>query len=350
MRAAILYNERDIRPGEAADPSIRPDEVLVASGHAGICGTDLHIYRGEFKERVKYPAIQGHEFGGTIVEVGKQVTGLRTGQRVVVDPILSCHACRACLTGHINACKTLKLLGVDLDGGFGRYVAVPYSHIFPLPDSIPMVHAPMVELYGIAHHILQRGQVQPGETVAILGSGKVGLSVLDVLCHRAGAAMTICTDVQDFRLGIARELGADHTINITRQDPLEAVKEITGGIGVDCVIEAVGHYHDVPGQSPPLEQAVQMIRNGGRIVTVGLAEQMSAVHFKTFVLKEAKMIASRVTLGEFPRAIRLMEKGLLHPDTLITHQMTLSEVAAAFTRVDREEPETLKIVLDIQAG
>ena len=162
--------------------------------------------------------------------------------------------------------------------------------------------------------------------------------------------MTICTDVHDFRLGIARELGADHTINIARQDPLDAVKEITGGIGVDCVIEAVGHYHEVPGQRPPLEQAVQMIRNGGRIVTVGLAEQMSAVHFKTFVLKEAKMIASRVTLGEFPRAIRLMEKGLLHPELLITHQMTLSEVAAAFTQVDREEPETLKIVLDIQAG
>ncbi len=350
MKAAILYDDRDIRPGEAPDPRIGPGEVLVASGYAGICGTDLHIFRGEFKARVKYPAIQGHEFGGTIVEIGKDVPGLRIGQRVVVDPIISCHACRACLTGRINACRTLKLLGVDLDGGFGRYVAVPYSHILPLPDSIPMAHAPMVELYGIAHHVLQRGQVQAGETVAILGAGKVGLSILDVLCHKAGAAMTFCTDIHDFRLDIARKLGADHSINITRQDPLEVVKETTNGAGVDCVIEAVGHYHEVAGRSAPLEQAVQMVRSGGRIVTLGLGEQLSAVHFKTFVLKEAEMIASRVTLGEFPRAIRLLDKGLLHPEILITHQMTMSEAAAAFAKVDREEPETIKIVLDIQAG
>ncbi len=350
MKAAILYDDRDIRPGEAPDPSLGPDEVLVASSHAGICGTDLHIYRGEFKERVKYPAIQGHEFGGIVVETGKDVRGFRIGQRVVVDPIISCHACRACLTGHINACRTLKLLGVDLNGGFGRYVAVPHSHVLALPDRIPMAHAPMVELYGIAHHVLQRGHVQPGETVVILGTGKVGLSVLDVLCHRAGAAMTICTDIHDFRLDVARELGADCTVNISRQDPLEVVREVTHGEGVDCVIEAVGHYHQVPGQSPPLEQAVQMIRSGGRIVTVGLGEQPSALHFKTFVLKEAQLIASRVTLGEFPRAIRLLEKGLLHPDLLITHQMKMSEVAAAFAQVDREEPETIKVVLDIQAG
>jgi 2-desacetyl-2-hydroxyethyl bacteriochlorophyllide A dehydrogenase len=350
MRAAILYNDRDIRPGEAPDPRIGPEEVLVAPSFAGICGTDLHIYRGEFKERVKYPAIQGHEFGGTIIECGRDVVGLQVGDRVVVDPIISCHACPACLTGRINACRSLKILGVDLDGGFGQIVAAPASHILPLPESIPMEYSPMVELYGIAHHVLQRGQVQPGETVAILGAGKVGLSVLDVLCHKAGAALTIATDLHDFRLELARRLGADDTINVTRVNPVERVMELTRGQGVDCVIEAIGHFHEIPGQAAPLEQAVRMIRSAGRIVTVGLGEQMSAVHFKTLVLKEAQMIASRVTLGEFPRAIRLMAKGLLHPELLVTHKMTMREVAAAFTKVDQEEPETIKIVLDIQAG
>lgn len=347
MKAAILYNDRDIRPGDAADPRIGPDEVLVSSGFAGICGTDLHIYRGEFKERVKYPAIQGHEFGGVILELGKNVNGFRKGERVVVDPIISCHACPACLTGHINACRTLKLLGVDLNGGFGQTVAVPVSHILSLPDAIPMEYSPMVELYGIAHHILQRGQVQPGESVAVLGAGKVGLSVLDVLCHRAGAAMSIATDVHDFRLDVAQKLGADFTINVTKEDPVERVLEITNGVGVDCVIETIGHFHEIPGQPAPMQQAVRMVRSAGRIVTVGLGEQLSAVHFKTLVLKEALLIASRVTLGEFPRAIRLMAKGLLHPELLVTHRMTLREVAAAFTKVDKEEPETIKIVLDI---
>ena len=156
MKAGILYDAKNIRLGEAPNPTIRPDEVLLESKAAGICGTDLHIYRGEFVGRVSYPAIQGHEFGGVIVEVGSEVRGYKVGDRVVVDPIISCHSCPACLTGHINACRTLKLLGVDLDGGYGQYVAVPASHLFPLPDAVPMNQAPMVEMYALGHHILQR--------------------------------------------------------------------------------------------------------------------------------------------------------------------------------------------------
>jgi threonine dehydrogenase-like Zn-dependent dehydrogenase len=113
------------------------------------------------------------------------------------------------------------------------------------------------------------------------------------------------------------------------------------------VIEAVGHYHRIPGQEAPLAQAVKMIRNAGRIVTAGLGEQLSAVHFKTLVIKEAQIIASRVTLGEFPHAIRLMEKGLLHPELLITDQMPLRDITTAFEKVDREDPSTLKVVLDV---
>lgn len=135
--------------------------------------------------------------------------------------------------------------------------------------------------------------MQPGESVAILGAGKLGLSVLDVLCHSAGPALTIVTDMQPFRLETARRLGADHVVNATQGDPVEHVMEITNGVGVDCVIECVGHYHAVEGQEAPLAQAVKMIRNAGRIVALGLGEQLSAVHFKTLVIKEAQIIASR---------------------------------------------------------
>lgn len=347
MKAGIIYNDRDILLGDAPDPQIGPDEVLVATSYAGICGTDLHIYRGEFHGRVVFPAILGHEFGGIIQEIGKDVNDLQVGDRVVVDPIISCHRCPACLSGHLNACQTLKLLGIDLDGGFGQYVAAPTNRVYRLPDSIPMAYAPMVEMYALGHHILQRGQVQSGETVAILGAGRLGLSVLDVLCHSAGAALTIVTDIQPFRLKTARKLGADYAINITQEDPVERVMEITQGVGVDCVIEAVGHYHTVEGQEAPLAQAVHMIRTAGRIVTAGLGEQLSAVHFKTLVLKEAKIIASRVTLGEFSRATRLMARGLLHPELLVTDQMAMRDVATAFEKVDREDPDTVKVVLNM---
>lgn len=347
MKAGILYGAKDIRVGKTADPVIGPDDVLLEPHAAGICGTDLHIYRGEFENRVSYPVVQGHEFGGVIVEAGKNVSGYGAGDRVVIDPIISCHKCPACLTGHINACQTLKLLGVDMNGGFGQFVSVPADRLFSLPEIIPMTHAPMVEMYALGHHILQRGQVQPGETVAILGAGKLGLSILDVLCHSANPGITIISDLQPFRLKTAEKLGADYPININEIDPVEHVLELTNGIGVDCVIEAVGHYHVAEGQEAPLAQAVKMIRSGGRIVTAGLGEQLSSVYFKTLVLKEAKIIASRVTRGEFPRAIQMMSRGLLHPEMLITDVMPLDEITKAFTRVDREDPEVIKVVLEI---
>ena len=161
MKAGILYDDRDIRVGDAPEPHIGPDDVLVETSHTGICGTDLHIYRGEFRERVSYPAIIGHEFGGTIREVGKDVQGLRAGDPVVVDPIISCHACPACLSGHLNVCRSLKLLGIELGGGFGQYVAAPSNRVYRLPYDFPMAQAPMVEMYSLGCRILLRGQVQP---------------------------------------------------------------------------------------------------------------------------------------------------------------------------------------------
>ena len=347
MKAGILYSAKDIRIGEAPMPQIKPNEVLIESKAAGICGTDLHIYLGEFEARVSYPAIQGHEFGGVVVEVGSEVRGFIIGDRVAVDPVISCHSCTPCQTGHINACRSLTLLGIDLDGGYGQYVAAPASHLFPLPDSVPMNHVPMVEMYGLGHHILQRGQVQPGETVAILGAGKLGLSILDVLCHSVSPGITIVTDLQPFRLETAQILGADHPLNINEGDPVERVLELTHGVGVDCVIEAVGHYHLPEGQEAPLAQAVKMIRSGGRVVTTGLGEQLTAVHFKTLVLKEAQIIASRVTCGEFPRAIQMMGRGMLHPDLLITDVRPLDEITDAFAQVSCEDPCTIKVVLEI---
>jgi threonine dehydrogenase-like Zn-dependent dehydrogenase len=348
MKAAILTDDRTVHFGDAPDPQIGRGEVLVRTCTAGICGTDTHVFRGEFHDRVRFPAILGHEFGGVIEEVGRDVRGFAAGDRVAVDPILPCHACAACLEGHINCCASLKLLGLDLHGGFGELVAVPQANLYRLPDNVAMKVAPMVEMYGLGHHVLQRGHVQPGETVAILGAGKLGLSVLDVLCHGAGASFTIVCDLAPFRLETALALGADHAVDIRRDDPVERVRELTGGVGVDCVIECVGHAHEIDGREPPLAQAVKMIRHGGRVVTAGLGEQLTPVHFKTLVVKEGQIIATRVTAGEFPRAIRLLAKGLLHPERLITHEMNIRQVAAAFALVDREEPGVIKVALDMR--
>jgi threonine dehydrogenase-like Zn-dependent dehydrogenase len=160
--------------------------------------------------------------------------------------------------------------------------------------------------------------------------------------------MTIVCDLQPFRLETAARLGADYTLRADQELVTQRVMEITRGQGVDCVIEAVGHYHLGADGEAPLAQAVKMIRNGGRIVTTGLGEQLTAIHFKTLVLKEAAMIASRVTRGEFPRAIRLLSKGLLHPQLLVTEKAPLRHITSAFKKVDQEDPQTIKIVLELQ--
>jgi threonine dehydrogenase-like Zn-dependent dehydrogenase len=203
MQAAILFAERQVRFDQVPEPRPRAGEVLIEVASAGICGTDLHVYRGEFRDRVRYPAILGHEFGGVVVEVGPEASGVRRGDRVAVDPILPCYACPACRTGRFNACHSLRLLGIDLPGGFAEYVVAPASHAYLLPDSVSIQHAPMVEMYGLGLHVLGRGRVQPGENVVILGAGKLGLSVLDVLRHGARPAMTVVTDLKPDRLAMA---------------------------------------------------------------------------------------------------------------------------------------------------
>jgi alcohol dehydrogenase len=207
----------------------------------------------------------------------------------------------------------------------------------------------MVEVYGLAHHVLSRGRVQPGETVALLGAGKLGLAVLDVLRHAVGPAATLVTDVQPVRLAIAAKLGADRVIDVNAEDPVEAALALTGGAGVDCVIEAIGHFHEIPGRQAPLADAVRMVRPAGRIVTAGLGEQLSPVHFKTLVLKEAEIIASRTSLGEMARAAQLLAKGVLHPHLLITDEVPLREIGDAFAKIDREAADTIKVVVDVGA-
>jgi len=346
LKAAVLFADRDIRLGNRPDPKPGPNDVLLTSSYAGVCGTDIHVYRGEFKDRVTYPAVLGHEFSGVIEEVGRHVKGFARGDRVVVDPIISCHRCPACLSGRLSACRTLKLLGIDLDGAFAEYVSVPSDRLYRLPDQIPMSQAPMLELYAVGHHVLARGQVQPGETVAILGAGRLGLSILDVLCHGAAPVRTFVTDFQPPRLALAKRLGAARVIDISREDPVAAILDETEGVGVDCVIEAVGHYHVFEGQAAPLAQAAELVRHGGRIVTAGLGELPTPVRFKTLVLKEVELIASRVTRGEFPHAIHLMSRGLLHPDLLISREMPVAAAAAAFAELDQEPAETVKVVFD----
>lgn len=346
MRAAVLTGRRIIEIKDIPAPEPNENQVIVRAAYTGICGTEQHIWNGEFEQRVKYPAVLGHEFGGYILKTGRNVTGFKEGDKVVVDPIISCHTCPACHEGRFNACRSLKLRGVDLPGGMAEEVVCDLSQVFRYPDHLPMEHSPMAELYSIACHCAVRARIRPADTVAVFGAGKVGLSVIDVF-RQMGISRLFAVDTVDDRLAKAAALGADRTINPRHEDPVAVIREATDGTGVDLAVEAVGHYDEIDGILPPVAAAGEALRNAGRLVVLGQGPQHTPVFFKTLVWKEIDMVMSRVSLGEFPRAVRLMDRGLLHPDKIISGVFPLEKTGEMFERLEKDKAGLVKVVLKI---
>ena len=344
MQAAVLKNDKEMIVSEVPMPTFGPGQVLIRVSWASICGTDLHIYLGEFKDRVKYPRILGHELAGVVESIGSGVHNIKPGDRVTVDPIVWCNQCPACLNGQNNVCQNLKLLGIEYDGGFADYVVAGADKVFKVPDSVALKDAALIELYSVGVHSARKAQIEPGDRVAILGTGRLGLAVLEVIKQTA-AAWVCAVDTIDNRLKIARKVGADLTINATAENPVEKILSQTDGLGVDRVIECVGTYVEIGGQEGPVEQAVKMSRAGGRIVVMGLGSQLTPIFWKECVLKELQIAGSRVTMGDYPRAIRLMDLNKFHPDLLVSEVFELKQLDQAFHFLEDEPEKYIKLLV-----
>jgi threonine dehydrogenase-like Zn-dependent dehydrogenase len=344
MKAAVLKNDMEIVLEEVPTPDPGPDQVQIRVNWSSICGTDLHIYMGEFKNRVKYPRILGHEFAGVVESVGSAVQSLKPGDRVTVDPIVWCNQCPPCLNGQNNVCNNLKLLGIEYDGGFADYAVAGADKVFKIPDSVSMRDAALVELYSLGVHSARKAMIEPGDRVVIVGAGRLGLAVLEVIKQTA-AAWVGAVDILDNRLAIAQKMGADLTINATVEDPVQKILAQTEGLGVDRVIECVGTYAEIDGREGPVQQAVKMSRSGGRIVVMGLGPQFTPVFWKECVFKELEIVGSRVTLGDYPRALQLMELNKFHPELFVTEVFTLRQLDRAFHFLEEKPDQYLKVLV-----
>jgi len=349
MKAALTVRERTIEYREVPDPvPAGPGDILLEIGYTGICGSDIHVYRGEFAGRVSFPTIQGHEFSGRVVETGPGIKELQTGDRVCVDPIIHCGRCPACLSGSYNACRSLKLLGIDLNGALARYVIAAESQCFIVPEQVSDRHAALVELYSIGMHATAVSAIEPGDTVVVLGAGRVGLAVLENLLLTSAEKVAV-TDLDPVKLQIAEKLGAAAAFNCAEVDVVEAVAEWSGGRGADCVVECIGEARlDVAGGLAPVAQAARMIRSAGRITILGQGPHSYKIHWKTLVWKEATIRASRVSRGEFPRVVAAMAAGRYHPDLLISGEYPLERTGEAFALLDREPPATVKLLVKVR--
>lgn len=345
MKAAVLVEYGRIEWREVKQPVLDSDEVLVRVGYAGICGSDQHVYRGEFKPRTSLPLIQGHEFGGTIAQVGRAVEGRRPGDRVAVDPIYWCGKCAACELGHWPACSNLKLLGVDSDGGFAQFVAVKDFMLYRLPDQISDRDAAMVEMLSIGFHACNRAGLKPGHSVAIFGSGRIGQSILQAARTITDADLFM-VDILSSRLDIAKRTYGNITpVDATKCDSVAAIREATGGRGVDVAFEAVGHAKRVEPHPSPVVQCVDAIRGAGTVCVLGLSDQPTGLVMKKLIWKEARLIASRVTHGEFARTIDEMAKGNLHPEALVSEILQADQAQHAFELLANRPADYLKILL-----
>ena len=346
MLAAVLEARERMVVREMPEPSLRPGHVAIAPRAVGICGTDLHVFLGTMEHRVPYPHVLGHEFAGVVAETAADVEGLQPGQPVVVDPVVACGHCPRCAEGQRNVCENLNVFGIDSHGALCQRVVVPAPLVYRFPAALPIHFGVMGELYSVAVHASRRANVETGDFVVVLGAGKVGLSVLDVL--RGSPARAIASvDVDPFRLDVARQLGADHALNARECDVVAEVKRLTGGRGADKVVEAVGHPAAVEGQRAPVWQAFDMLRSAGQVTLLGQGEQTDEVYWRELVLKEATVATSRLNLGDFPRVLALLAAGRLHPERIITHRVALADAPRAFARLAAHEPGAIKIAVEI---
>lgn len=327
MKAAVLHGWSDLRYGEFETPSFGPEEVLCRVGACGICGTDVHIMKGNFKGVFppQFPFILGHEWYGEIAALGSRVEGFSLGQRVIGEPQKGCRVCPRCVEGRYHLCmnaphpdKGYKLYGHNANGAYAEYVAVHGTTIHPMPDHLGVEEGVSACNVGIGVEAVRRARIDVGDNVAVIGVGLLGIIVLQ-LAKISGAVRTIAVG-RGHRLKIAGELGADEKVDRTQGGVVNRVKELTGGTGADVVIECAGAEEAV-------QQSLDCVRRGGRIVLAGFTGSKGVLlDTNRIALDEIEVVGTRGAPNALPESIRLLASGQINVKPLVTHQLPLSEV------------------------
>ncbi|NOZ21625.1 MAG: zinc-binding alcohol dehydrogenase family protein [Planctomycetes bacterium] len=333
MKQVVFAAAHTVHIQDAPTPRHRGGEALVRMRYIGICGSDLHTYRG-LNPYVEMPRVPGHELCAEIVEIDENEKGLQTGDTVVVEPLIRCGACYPCSLGRYNCCENLKVLGVHVDGGMAEKMALPVMLLHKLPEDVDPSLGPLVETLSIAHQCCKRGRVDADDRVAVIGAGPIGLCAAMVAKGRGAEVAVI--DVVEPRLALAGELGIDHPIN-GGGDVADRVGNAFGGPPT-VVIEAVG-------RAATLESAVDMVSPAGRVVVVGLTAEPSGIRADVMIKKELDLVASRNSCDIFPDAIRFLADHQEQAEKLVTHRFGLDEVATAMELLDKSPSEAIKIIL-----
>jgi threonine dehydrogenase-like Zn-dependent dehydrogenase len=343
MKAMILRGGSDLRYETVPDPTPQHHEAVVKVHACSICGSDVHAYHGKHP-RLTFPRILGHEFAGEIVALGKDVKNHRVGERVCCDIDFSCGRCGPCLEDRGNICEQLRTMGFDRDGAYAQYAAVPDFNLHTLPDNVSYDQASAVQVLGISYHaVADRVRPKPGEKIAVIGAGPIGLGAA-LIAQAAGAEVTI-TDILDFRLAMAKRLGIPHGINAHEADMREHALERTGGRGYDKVVECVGGL-----QERTVTDAVNMVKRGGQITVVGtFPENKATIPIAYIKDREIDLNFSRGNFKAFAPCLDLIASGKVDPGRYISHRFALTRAEEALRLLEARDVEAHKVVLHPQA-
>lgn len=318
---------------DAPIPSCGPTDVLLKPLYSGICMTDLYVLYHDMGQQGQepFPLIMGHEFSAVVAEVGKHAgayvgtdTKIKMGDRVTVEPLLPCGICDNCLQGRTNVCPRMSHLGVFEDGCFAEYVRVPSHRVHALPDTVSDLEGALVEPLSCAINFIDKSQLKPGNAVVILGGGSIGIMAMQVAIA-SGAGLIILSEPVAKKRELALTLGAHAAIDPASENLVKRVWELTGQKGADIVIECVG-------VQATISQMVHLVKRGGRCVLAGAPMKPVEMNFLPFWYGEMEIVAAHATAWQFPRAIKLMQRGLVNVAAALEAVVPLKEGIEAMER------------------
>ncbi|MFW9957787.1 MAG: zinc-binding dehydrogenase [Candidatus Odinarchaeota archaeon] len=347
MRAAVLYGPRDVRLESINKPTLKPGWILLKVKAAGICGSDLHLYRektgipiaSELGEGLYVP---GHELAGEICEIGKNVTGFSLGDRVAVEPTINCGQCKWCNAGWYNLCANSRLIGFYYLGGFAEYCAVLADKCFRIPSGVSYEEAATLDCIAVGEHAIKRANVSCEDSVAVLGAGSIGLFTAQAAAM-AGAREVFVTGTHEFQLNAARRLNVTEAINAKKENAVQRILDLTEGKGVDKVIEAVG------GATPLVDIATSILRRRGVLVVTGIFVKPIPVEMFSLLTKEITVTGAWgyeywTHLKEFSISLEHLSKGKINAKDLITHKFPLDKASDGFeTALNKEKTHSIKV-------
>ena len=341
MKVAVIRGVRDLSVEERPDPTPGRGEALVAIRSIGVCGSDVHGFDGLIPKRRKPGLIMGHEAAGEIVELGRDASAWRIGERVAIDPQISCGSCTSCELGLMHLCDRRINLGSSMlafkDGALCEYIAISERQLRRMPEHVSYDEAAMLDPSACIAHLFNRFRMVLGSTVAVVGTGTMGLLAVQV-AKIAGASKVIAVDISPSRLELARELGADITIDSSLENIPERILDETAGRGVDAAIEAVGI-------SETYAACVESVRKRGTVVALGYIDEQVPFPMQTLIFKEIEVLGSTGFTFESETVLDLIGMGRLKVQPLITDSYSLDDVQVGFERASDPASGAIKVMI-----